>query len=413
MLPGGSIWATINKRSSSALVSDSYRVHLAFLGQGGGDIMHKLTLRRKLWHLRRARREMRLKCQRSPGKLTGRRLEAFQRHKAALALLPTANLIYDERPDCCVLRPPSVLDLVDNYDESLAFLMAIRGNTETFHPETGAKLRLFSDFAALKEIAPGAGLVLAAELDRRRIVTGRRPRSLDADWEPAVRAYFDQAGLFELLGITPQIITSEAQTSSLHAVRFVRGRSVRGQIGAALRDQLEALCGKKIGPRTTVYEAISEAIANTRHAYPRDVSIWPTKATNQWWAAGTWNSETNVVSLQLYDQGVGIPATLPKSEHWSDVIKMIGLGDRLHPERTDDRLIAAALEIGRTSTGEKGRGKGLAEMVGWIDKLENGFLRLTSGKGSITYQPGAKIDRTSRKAPFFGTLVEWEIRLDG
>ncbi|MFX8410374.1 hypothetical protein ABTL60_19065, partial [Acinetobacter baumannii] len=113
-------------------------------------------------------------------------------------------------------------------------------------------------------------------------------------------------------------------------MRFVRGRSVKGEIGAKLRDRVEQLCGKKIGPRTTVYEAISEAIANTRHAYPRHIGIWPTKATGQWWAAGAWNSETNVVSLQLYDQGVGIPATLPRSEHWSDVLSKLGI-DRLHP----------------------------------------------------------------------------------
>lgn len=373
--------------------------------------MQKLTLRRKRWFLLRARREARRWNKRIPGKMSARRQDALRRYQLAVSLLPSPERVYDERPGCCVLRPPANLDFVDNYDHTLAFLMAIRGNEPCYHPESKTRLRLFTDFAALKKIEPGAGLVLAAELDRRRMVSGMRPKSIDSEWAPEVRSYFEQAGLFELLGISPQVQSTSGDTSSaLHAVRFVRGRSVRGEIGAALRDRLEALCGKRIGPRLTVYEAISEAIANTRHAYPRDVSIWPTKATNQWWASGTWNSETDVVSLQFFDQGVGIPATLPKSEHWTDVINFL---DRLHPERSDDRLLAAALEVGRTSTGEKGRGKGLAEMIAWIDKLDNGFLRITSGKGSILYRPGAQIDRTSMKAPFFGTLVEWEIRLDG
>lgn len=343
------------------------------------------------------------------------RKAAKERFDSAKRLLPPACLVFDERPGHCVLRPPSDLDLVENYEETLIFLMELRGRwlkRQAVHPDTGAKLLYFTDFAALKRIAPGAGLVLAAELDRRRLNTGIKPRSLDAEWDPAVRRYFDEAGLFSLLGIEPQVPHDDQPEGPLQAVRFVRGRSVRGEIGARLRDQLENLCGKSIGPRPTVYEAISEAIANTRHAYPRDIGIWPTRAAGQWWAAGTWNNQTNVVSLQLYDQGVGIPATLPRSEHWSSVLQSIA-GDRLHPERTDDRLIAAALEVGRTSTGQKGRGQGLAEMTAWVDKLASGFLRITSGRGSIMYRPGGQVSRTPRRVPFFGTLIEWEIGLGG
>lgn len=380
----------------------------------GSPYVRKLSPKAKQRQLRRARRERRRACDRIPGKISARRAASFKHFQAVQKLLPKAVVLFDERPGCCVLRPPENLDLHENYDETLAFLMEVRGRSvgePAIHPRTGARLVLFTEFSALRRIAPGAGLVLAAELDRRRIVTGAKPRSLDSEWEPEVRTYFQQAGLFELLGIPAQIQSDPSSLEgTLHAVRFVRGRSVLGAVGAGLRDQLENLCGKKIGPRGTVYEAISEAIANTRHAYPHHIAIWPTKATGQWWAAGTWNSETDVVSLQLYDQGVGIPTTLPRSEHWSQVIAAATI---LHPERTDDRLIAAALEVGRTSTGESGRGKGLAEMAAWIDKLGNGFLRITSGKGSVVYRPGGSVSGTSRRAPFFGTLIEWEIGLRG
>jgi len=379
--------------------------------------MRKLTQRRKAWLLRRAQYEVQRRAHRPINVMGARRATALQVFRTARASLPEANLLYDERPGLCVLRPPADLNFEGNYDESLAFLMDIRGRSvgrPILHPKTGKPLRILTDFAALRTISSGAGLVLAAEIDRRRLVTGAKPRSWDEEWDPAVRAYFEQAGLFELLGIQPQLTSTDSPpTSDLQAVRFIRGRSVRGEYGAALRDRLEALCGKTIGPKRTVYEAISEAIANTRHAYPQDVAIWPTKATGSWWAAGTWNSATDVVSLQLYDQGVGIPATLPRSGHWSDIMKMVGLGERLHPERSDDRLIVAALEVGRTSTGEQGRGKGLAEMASWIDKLGNGFLRITSGRGSITYRSDGETSGTSRRAPFCGTLIEWEIGLGG
>lgn len=375
--------------------------------------MRRLTPRYKEWHRRRALREARRHRDRHVGAVSTRRLDAWRRYQAARALLPAPTILFDERPGYCVLRPPAVLDLVQNYEDTLAFLMEIRGRPiePARHPKTGIELPLFADFAALQTIEPGAGLVLAAEIDQRRLATGGKPRAWDEEWDPGVRAYFDQAGLFDLLGIESQLSSaSPGMPSNLHAVRFMRGWSVKGEIGAQLRDRLEALCSKKIGPRTTVYEAISEAIANTRHAYPRDTAIWPSRATGRWWAAGTWNSATDIVSIQLYDQGVGIPATLPKSEHWSDINNVL---EFLHPERTDDRLIQAALEVGRTSTGERGRGQGLAEMAAWVDKLGNGFLRITSGRGSVTYRPGGKTSGTSRRAPFFGTLIEWEIGLGG
>lgn len=379
--------------------------------------MKKLTPVAKQWLVNRARREARRHGDRRPGVMSERRRAARTRFQEDRRLLPAATLRFDERPGCCVIKPPKSLDLVLNYDETLGFLMDIRGHAlkrAPTHPENGSKLKLFMDFGVLENLTPGAGLILAAELDRRRLATGRRPTAWDDEWHPAVRTYFDQGGLFELLGITPKLPSEECDDDApLRAVKFIRGRSVRGQLGSALRDKLEALCGKKIGPRLTVYEAISEAIANTRHAYPRDVSIWPTKATGRWWAGGTWNSATGVVSLQIYDQGVGIPATLPRSDHWSDIIRLVGLGNRLHPERDDHNLIEAALKVGRTSTGESGRGKGLAEMASWIDKLGNGFLRITSGRGSVMYRPGGNVTGTSQKAPLFGTLIEWEIGLGG
>jgi hypothetical protein len=379
--------------------------------------MKKLSTRHKRWQLRRALREARTKRIRPSGVMGERRSQAFQAFRANQAALPKTELIFDERPGFCIFRPPAVLDLITNYEATLAFLMEIRGRAmvkPVLHPDSKKPLRVFTDFAAMTSISPGAGLVLAAEIDRRQRTMGGKSTSHDGDWDPEVQHYFEQAGLFELLGIASEVTPRlPVAASGLHAVRFVRGRSVRGEVGAALRDRLEILCGKAIGPRRTVYDAISEAIANTRHAYPRDIAIWPSRATGSWWAGGTWDSETDKVSLQLYDQGVGIPSTLPRSQHWSDIVQVAGLGQRFHPERNDDRLIAAALEVGRTSTGERGRGQGLAEMASWVDKLRNGFLRITSGRGSVTYRHGTDISGTNHKAVFLGTLIEWEIGLSG
>ena len=278
---------------------------------------------------------------------------------------------------------------------------------------------MFVDVAKIRVIDPPTALVLAAELDRWRQSARRKPRPLDQSWHPPVRRLFRQAGLFELLGTAPESADDESVDEELlEVLPFVRGYSVAGEIGSKLRDRLEQTCGKSIGPRMAVYDAIAEAIANTRHAYPKGTPIWPIKLSGRWWASGSWRKADNTVTLHLYDQGVGIPATLPRSDHWSDMLRLPILEaearrftGRLHPEYTDHSLLQAALVVGRTSTGQIGRGKGLAEMAAWIDKLENGVLRVTSGRGVVTYRPGGVVAGEHRAAPFVGTLIEWEIGL--
>lgn len=403
----------IGARARQTIASSPLASSLHCRLQGG---MKRLTSRLKRHLIHRAARESKKLRDRSLRVVNARRSEARQHFMAIRAALPPARLDYDCRPGYCTIVPPSKFSLAENYDATLAFILDMRS---MFHarqvrsPNGKRLLSVFADFASIHEIEPAAGLVLAAEVDRWRLATGKQPISFDGDWQPGVQRFFSQAGLFELLGISQAApLENVAADRSVEVLQFVRGFSVYGEQGSRLRDRLEALCGKSIGPRLKVYEAIAEAIANTRHAYPSGVSIWPSKLSGRWWASGAWNRSTNVVSIQLYDQGVGIPATLPRSEHWSDILRRVKLAKLLNPEGRDDQLLEAALEIGRTSTGEHGRGKGLAEIAGWIDNRLSGFLRITSGRGSITYRPGGAIAGGSRSASFPGTLVEWEVALD-
>ena len=381
--------------------------------------MRKRSVREARHLVRRLKKQKHRRPRRARPHRNAQRKRALDRFLSFRKDVPDGIVDYSSEPGRYIIRPPENLSLSTNYGETIAFVLNIREtsfSSAVRHPQTGERLSILVDFGAIQAIGPAAGLMLAAEMDRRRLSTGRRPRALDRSWAPAIKKFFGQAGLFELLGIQPQEVTESAtrdgDTDEIETLRFVRGRSVKGEKGSHLRDNLEQLCGKSIGPRVTVYDAIAEAIANTRHAYPKDAEVWPARSAGRWWASGTWDPKTNVVSIQLYDQGVGIPATLPRSEHWSDIIKLAGLRDRLHPERRHDRLLEAALEVGRTSTGAQGRGKGLAEMAAWIDKLGKGFLRITSGYGMVTYLAGGKLSGKVQTVPFPGTMIEWEIGLD-
>lgn len=301
------------------------------------------------------------------------------------------------------------MSLSSNYDETFAFILDFKKffyERKRHLCEDGVRRLAFAEFADMERIGPGAGLVLAAEVHRYAQQRGKPPKMLQHQWAENVRQFFIELGMFELLKIDPATVgirpSADTQRSTL---KIMSGRTSQGRDVKDLILRLQGLVGSSLDHRPAVYAAIAEALANVSHAYPSWYKAWPYRVSRRWWATGFWNPTSKTVGLQLYDQGAGIPATLPRQPYWP---RIIGLG-RLDPERTASGLIAAALDYGRTSTGQAGRGKGLAEMANWIETTGSGFLRILSGGGEITYLPGGKVLRRDFDAPFYGTLVEWEV----
>jgi hypothetical protein len=307
--------------------------------------------------------------------------------------------------------PPKKLSIYDNYSETLAFLLDFRSLFGANHPG-GVRQRqpMFADFSAIEELDAASGLLLAAEVDRWRRAVRKKPISHDHLWHENVRDFFHDAGLFDLLSIDPRTVRSTATVGpKRQTLRYQSGVKHEGRTADAFRRALENLIGKPIGPKLLVYDALSEAMTNvSNHAYPRDIPLWPSGERGRWWLGGSWQPDQNIATVQMYDQGVGIPRTLPKSRHWSQLLPIFGRIDR---ERTDAGMIEAAMDYGRTSTDEAGRGKGLAQMAEWISSTGNGSLRILSGKGSLTYLPGQRPVRRILPVEFRGTLVEWEVHL--
>jgi len=330
---------------------------------------------------------------------------------AAVELLPAVpkRRVGEER--LIITTPPSHLSLSENYEETLAFLMELRrsraGPKGGLNRNVMRQWRSHIEMADIKQIGPAAGLVLAAELDSFRHRVGRMT-SLDQTWHENVRSFFADSGLFELLDVKPQSVSSKPAVGPLTKVlKYRRGSTPDGQQADLLRSELEALCGEKFGPRIEVNNALCEAMTNAHHhAYPPDQVWWHAPPPGYWWSTGAWMPETGTMHMILYDQGVGIPKTLPRSSHWASALPIL---NRLDPERTDAGVIEAALELRRTSTHISGRGRGLYEMAEWIDQTQSGFLRILSGKGLVTYRPGRRVQRSNLRVPFQGTLIEWEI----
>ncbi len=161
--------------------------------------------------------------------------------------------------------------------------------------------------------------------------------------------------------------------------------------------------------RKTLYEGLLEAMNNvTSHAYPlkgRSTSL--PVLQGQWWAAGYWDNQRKEVGVLMYDQGVGIPATLPSSRH-GDLLT--GIQRRLGLGNTDPDRIRAAMEIGASSSRNEHRGRGMASLRHAVGLVADGHLLILSGAGACLYTSGKPEKTFALRTPMGGTFIEWRIR---
>jgi hypothetical protein len=111
----------------------------------------------------------------------------------------------------------------------------------------------------------------------------------------------------------------------------------------------------------------------------------------------------------VFDQGAGIPATLDRT--MLEAIRQLGfIGSNVN---SDGAMIQAATKIGRTSTGQSGRGKGFETMRRFIDSCEDGELRIFSNHGGYLYTKASETIFDDVSGSLGGTLVLWRIRHSG
>jgi hypothetical protein len=160
-----------------------------------GLFMRRLTPRYKRWLLRRARKQLRQR--RRPmnwawATVTDRAGERLAR------VLP-----HDV---------PDVLCLDKAYRETVGFIHDFRIRAARFPSLlVGAQLakrggrigwiRNYQNFTMLREISPGAALLVAAEYDRSRALSGPLAAIELDKWDPSVRAALGALGFFGLLDV--------------------------------------------------------------------------------------------------------------------------------------------------------------------------------------------------------------------
>ena len=204
---------------------------------------------------------------------------------------------------------PSDFSLESNFEGVVGVLDRIRAQSKRHRNE-----RAYIDFRDIRTISPSAALVLAAELDRwnyEPLVRTRNAklRAVDVeDWDSDVRRLLSDMGFFELLQVswTEENSRDDGSSSGLSFVKFRTGHQVDGKQIDDLRSiDLEPFVG--VPNRYYLYAAVTEAMTNVvHHAYS-------SSPRPNWWLSASHHAQTGELVIMIYDQGVGIPETLPRN----------------------------------------------------------------------------------------------------
>jgi hypothetical protein len=225
---------------------------------------------------------------------------------------------------------------------------------------------------------------------------------------------FANLGFFDLfqnnpIGDTPNFPTS---SSEIRIVKYFKGRCGDSEIARQLKDNIVDIVGDEIRKWTFLHGGLTEAITNvSHHAYPKEYGY--VENDKNWYVTGAYNSSTNEIKIVFYDQGIGIPKSLPSSEIWERVLEALSTFPGAQSKR-DEVLLKAAVQLDRTRTKDSDRGKGLQDLLEFVRKRREGYLAIMSGRGlyKMTLIDGNESEKhVNFKHPIYGTLIIWNATL--
>jgi hypothetical protein len=198
---------------------------------------------------------------------------------------------------------PRVLCFDQNGSETIAILAQIRRRLNMRVKGTLAARRTskhsrsrprwsghYRRFDNIEIISPAAALVLAAEYERMKWLSGFAARVIDAErWKPEVIETMWDVGFFDIVGIPQNLEKPDLQAE----FAILPMRSGDTADGPAVSDLLRDLKALYPGGSTEaedkvihLYGAMVEGIVNVvRHAYPTG-GVYPYPPINRWWMTG-------------------------------------------------------------------------------------------------------------------------------
>lgn len=303
------------------------------------------------------------------------------------------------------------MNFSDQYEATVIILTAIRKLT-TKNSENKKQYRLKQvNFDSLLKISSSAALALTAELSKWDDLIRSNLTPQVQNWHPNILKQFVDLGFFDLFKRSPKIIQSNHQSNPIF-VKYIKGTCGDSSKARQLKEELQHVIGDRISKWTFLHSGLTEAVTNvSHHAYPNHKRL--KTSDKNWYLTGAYDKDKQELKISFYDQGIGIPKSLPTSEVWEKVLGFLarlGLAQRA----LDSALLKAAMEIDRTSTGESDRGKGLQDLLEFINQRGEGYLSVVSQRG--LYRFSLKNDKKQSKThsfknPLLGTLIIWNVSL--
>ncbi|WP_066827630.1 hypothetical protein [Sphingomonas mali] len=294
---------------------------------------------------------------------------------------------------------PPILDLFGTKyrPQAAGFLHQIRRHSR----QQNVGIRL--DLSRVTAMWSPTALRIRAEIDRALACRANpKPFLCIRPVDHKMDEVFAQIGIYEAIGLKCDI--SSKRDDVMHW-RLATGVLSEGVKGGSLLEQYEGRLAE--GLKRGLYGGIIEAMTNTvQHAYEgRDGEALRHNIGKRWWLLS--QERNDILTVAICDLGIGISESLPRSGTFSveavtDMLKGLGIA------RTDANAIRAAIELGRTRTNIKGRGRGLHDIVEAVNLSEAGRVMIGSNRGMFTTTEGKSYARNfGDSVP--GTIIWWTV----
>lgn len=303
---------------------------------------------------------------------------------------------------------PETMNFSYQYEITTAYIKAIRYFVERTR-ERDCKVSLRSiRFDNLRKVSSSAALVLTSEISRWDDKVSNTLSPDLSKWSPEIIEQFQELGYFDLFSQSPNLPKHE-KLSLIKLLPYIKGTCGDHAKSRILKAGIQSLLGKGVQKWAFLHSGLGEAITNvSHHAYP--LPQYGNEPKN-WYLTASFDEGKRELKISFYDQGIGIPNTLPSSTMGEYVQKYLR---RLKLGRHDAIMIRAALAYGRTRTHEEDRGKGLQDMLNFIRQVGSGYLSIISAKGLCKVdikemKESVKTHRFDNALP--GTLIIWSVAI--
>lgn len=268
-----------------------------------------------------------------------------------------------------------------------------------------SRSKIVLDFSEAQVALPAAMLLLIAEIDRaKRILKSEFSVQFSNVKDRTIKQLLIQLGFYELCNQTPPNIDKQDFKDNVRHWRFATSERADEDASDAFA-AIEGHIAENL--RGGMWKGVSEAIVNSvQHAYaaPRGTP-GPRMNHKRWWMFSQENK--GKLTVAVCDLGIGIPRSLPLN--WDE--RLLGrIFGTLSTGGTDLTALQASLELGRTSTGRKHRGKGLPQIWNAVRADPDARILIHSNRARLSSVDG--LDKGDQfDDSIFGTVVIWTVPL--